>query len=335
MPTPRAILENDSAAAAENMPPAEAPGNAEVRQDSLSPRDIVETIKILVRLQDGRGDIDDIDHLGNRRVRSSANWPKTSSAPAWCVERAIRSACPRPDRQPLMPHDLINAKPISAAIKEFFGSSSSQFMDQTNPLSGNHPQAASRPSGPGGLTRNAPVFEVRDVHPPTTAASARSKRRKGRTSASSARWPATRGQQVRFHRDPLPQKVKDGKPTKRDRPYLSAMEEAKLRHRPGQCLPRRERHLADELVTCRERRAQLIPAEGPRFMDVSPKQVSGRRGAHPVPRDDDANRAPDGLEHAAPGRAAASTDAPWWHRHEAGRARLWRRHRAPRWRGGD
>ncbi|HEU0187906.1 MAG TPA: DNA-directed RNA polymerase subunit beta, partial [Gallionellaceae bacterium] len=134
---------------------------------TLSPEDIVAVIKILVELRNGRGEIDDIDHLGNRRVRAvgelAENQFRTGLAR---VERAVKERLGQAETDNLMPHDLINAKPISAAVKEFFGSSQlSQFMDQTNPLSEVTHKRRISALGPGGLTRERAGFEVRDVHP--------------------------------------------------------------------------------------------------------------------------------------------------------------------------
>ena len=134
---------------------------------TLSPKDIVEVIRILVELRNGRGEIDDIDHLGNRRVRSVGELAENQfRAGLVRVERAVKERLSQAESDNLMPHDLINAKPISAAIKEFFGSSQlSQFMDQTNPLSEITHKRRVSALGPGGLTRERAGFEVRDVHP--------------------------------------------------------------------------------------------------------------------------------------------------------------------------
>jgi DNA-directed RNA polymerase subunit beta len=134
---------------------------------TLSPKDIVEVIRILVELRNGRGEIDDIDHLGNRRVRSVGELAENQfRAGLVRVESAVKERLSQAESENLMPHDLINAKPISAAIKEFFGSSQlSQFMDQTNPLSEITHKRRVSALGPGGLTRERAGFEVRDVHP--------------------------------------------------------------------------------------------------------------------------------------------------------------------------
>src|SRR4051812_5695728 len=134
---------------------------------TLSNDDILAVVGILVELRNGRGDIDDIDHLGNRRVRSVGELAENQfRAGLVRVERAVKERLSQAESENLMPHDLINAKPISAAIKEFFGSSQlSQFMDQTNPLSEITHKRRVSALGPGGLTRERAGFEVRDVHP--------------------------------------------------------------------------------------------------------------------------------------------------------------------------
>ena len=134
---------------------------------TLSNQDLSDVIRILVELRNGRGEIDDIDHLGNRRVRSVGELAENQfRAGLVRVERAVKERLGQAESDNLMPHDLINAKPISAAIKEFFGSSQlSQFMDQTNPLSEITHKRRVSARGPGGLTRERAGFEVRDVHP--------------------------------------------------------------------------------------------------------------------------------------------------------------------------
>ena len=133
---------------------------------TLTNEDIIAVIKILVELRNGRGEIDDIDHLGNRRVRSVGELAENQfRAGLVRVERAVKERLGQAESDNLMPHDLINAKPISAAIKEFFGSQLSQFMDQTNPLSEITHKRRVSALGPGGLTRERAGFEVRDVHP--------------------------------------------------------------------------------------------------------------------------------------------------------------------------
>jgi DNA-directed RNA polymerase subunit beta len=132
----------------------------------MTNEDILSVVKILVDLRNGRGEVDDIDHLGNRRVRCvgelAENQYRTGLAR---IEKAVKERLGQAEQEPLMPHDLINSKPISAALKEFFGASQlSQFMDQTNPLSEITHKRRISALGPGGLTRERAGFEVRDVH---------------------------------------------------------------------------------------------------------------------------------------------------------------------------
>ena len=133
---------------------------------TLSKQDIVDVIKTMIDIRDGRGEVDDIDHLGNRRVRSVGEMTENQFRVGLVrVERAVKDRLSLADVENLMPQDLINAKPISATIKEFFGSSQlSQFMDQDNPLSEVTHKRRVSALGPGGLTRERASFEVRDVH---------------------------------------------------------------------------------------------------------------------------------------------------------------------------
>ena len=134
---------------------------------TLTHEDIINAMKLLVDLRNGHGEIDDIDHLGNRRVRCVGELAENQfRAGLVRVERAVRERLGQAETENLMPHDLINSKPISASIREFFGSSQlSQFMDQTNPLSEITHKRRVSALGPGGLTRERAGFEVRDVHP--------------------------------------------------------------------------------------------------------------------------------------------------------------------------
>ena len=134
---------------------------------TLSKEDIVDVMKVLIDLKNGRGEIDDIDHLGNRRVRSFGELAENQFRVGLVrVERAVKERLSLAESEGLMPQELINAKPVSAVIKEFFGSSQlSQFMDQTNPLSEVTHKRRISALGPGGLTRERAGFEVRDVHP--------------------------------------------------------------------------------------------------------------------------------------------------------------------------
>ena len=139
----------------------------DINNRALTKEDIVESIKYLVRLKDSQGAVDDIDHLGNRRVRTVGELVENQYRMGLVrMERAIKERMTLQDVETLMPHDLVNPKPISAAIKEFFGTSQlSQFMDQTNPLSEVTHKRRLSALGPGGLSRERAGFEVRDVHP--------------------------------------------------------------------------------------------------------------------------------------------------------------------------
>jgi DNA-directed RNA polymerase subunit beta len=221
---------------------------------TLSNEDIVAVIKILVELRNGRGEIDDIDHLGNRACRSVGELAENQFRSGLVrVERAVRERLSQAESENLMPHDLINAKPVSAAIKEFFGSSQlSQFMDQTNPLSEITHKRRISALGPGGLTRERAGFEVATCTRRTTAACARSRRRKARTSASSTRSPSTRAPtSTASSRRPY-RRVKDGKVAK-DIEYLSAIEEGKYVIAQANAELDKNGKFADELVSCRHR----------------------------------------------------------------------------------
>ena len=159
--------------------------DAEDTQRTLRKEDIVSCIKALVELRDGKGDVDDIDHLGNRRVRSVGELMENQYRVGLLrMERAIKERMSSVEIDTVMPQDLINAKPAAAAVREFFGSSQlSQFMDQTNPLSEVTHKRRLSALGPGGLTRERAGFEVRDVHATHYGACVRLKRPRGQISA--------------------------------------------------------------------------------------------------------------------------------------------------------
>ena len=267
----------------------------EVRpQLTLSPRDIVEVIKILVELRNGRGEIDDIDHLGNRRVRSVGELAENQfRAGLVRVERAVRERLSQAESDNLMPHDLINAKPISAAIKEFFGSSQlSQFMDQTNPLSEITHKRRVSALGPGGLTRERAGFEVRDVHPTHYGRVCPIETPEGPNIGlinSLALFARTNG--YGFLETPY-RKVNDGKVTDQI-DYLSAIEEGGFIIAQANSALDKVGTLSDALVTCRAK-GETILAEPSRvqYMDVAPSQiVSVAASLIPFLEHDDANRA--------------------------------------------
>ena len=269
--------------------------NAEVYdQLTLSPRDIVEVIQILVELRNGRGEIDDIDHLGNRRVRSVGELAENQfRAGLVRVERAVKERLSQAESDNLMPHDLINAKPISAAIKEFFGSSQlSQFMDQTNPLSEITHKRRVSALGPGGLTRERAGFEVRDVHPTHYGRVCPIETPEGPNIGlinSLALFARTNS--YGFLETPY-RKVVDSKVTDQIE-YLSAIEEGRYIIAQANASLDGSNQLTDELVTCREK-GETILAEPARvqYMDVAPGQiVSVAASLIPFLEHDDANRA--------------------------------------------
>jgi DNA-directed RNA polymerase subunit beta len=292
----RAMVENVTLAEAEALAAKIKPlgANIEVREQlTLSPRDIVEVIKILVELRNGRGEIDDIDHLGNRRVRSVGELAENQfRAGLVRVERAVKERLSQAESDNLMPHDLINAKPISAAIKEFFGSSQlSQFMDQTNPLSEITHKRRVSALGPGGLTRERAGFEVRDVHPTHYGRVCPIETPEGpnigliNSLALFARVNSYGFIETAYR------KVADSKVTN-EIEYLSAIEEGNYVVAQANASLVDVR-LSDDLVTCREK-GETILAEPSRvqYMDVAPGQiVSVAASLIPFLEHDDANRA--------------------------------------------
>ena len=268
---------------------------SEVREQlTLSPRDIVEVIKILVELRNGRGDIDDIDHLGNRRVRSVGELAENQfRAGLVRVERAVKERLSQAESDNLMPHDLINAKPISAAVREFFGSSQlSQFMDQTNPLSEITHKRRVSALGPGGLTRERAGFEVRDVHPTHYGRVCPIETPEGpNIGLINSLALFARTNEYGFLETPY-RKVIDCKVTDQIE-YLSAIVEGGYIIAQANATLGEDGQLLDELVTCREK-GETILAEPSRvqYMDVAPGQiVSVAASLIPFLEHDDANRA--------------------------------------------
>ena len=261
---------------------------------TLSTEDIVAVIRILVELRNGRGEIDDIDHLGNRRVRSVGELAENQFRSGLVrVERAVRERLSQAESENLMPHDLINAKPVSAAIKEFFGSSQlSQFMDQTNPLSEITHKRRISALGPGGLTRERAGFEVRDVHPTHYGRVCPIETPEGPNIGlinSLALYARTN--EYGFIETPY-RRVKDGKVTK-DIEYLSAIEEGKYVIAQANAELDKAGHFVDELVSCRHRNEFMLSApDRIEYIDVAPSQiVSVAASLIPFLEHDDANRA--------------------------------------------
>ena len=261
---------------------------------TLSTEDIVAVIKILVELRNGRGEVDDIDHLGNRRVRSVGELAENQfRAGLVRVERAVKERLNQAESDNLMPHDLINAKPISAAIKEFFGSSQlSQFMDQTNPLSEITHKRRISALGPGGLTRERAGFEVRDVHPTHYGRVCPIETPEGPNIGlinSLALYAQTN--EYGFIETPY-RKVNDGKVTDQI-DYLSAIEEGQYVIAQANAALDGKGRFTDELVSCRHKNEFAL--SGPdriQYMDVAPSQiVSVAASLIPFLEHDDANRA--------------------------------------------
>ena len=261
---------------------------------TLTDEDVIAVIRILVELRNGRGEIDDIDHLGNRRVRSVGELAENQFRSGLVrVERAVKERLGQAESENLLPHDLINAKPISAAIKEFFGSSQlSQFMDQTNPLSEITHKRRVSALGPGGLTRERAGFEVRDVHPTHYGRVCPIETPEGPNIGlinSLALYARTN--EYGFLETPY-RKVVHGKVTDEIH-YLSAIEEGQYVIAQANAQLDKAGRLKDELVSCRYRNEfMLSTADKVQFMDVAPAQiVSVAASLIPFLEHDDANRA--------------------------------------------
>ena len=261
---------------------------------TLSPKDIVEVIRILVELRNGRGEIDDIDHLGNRRVRSVGELAENQfRAGLVRVERAVKERLSQAESDNLMPHDLINAKPISAAIKEFFGSSQlSQFMDQTNPLSEITHKRRVSALGPGGLTRERAGFEVRDVHPTHYGRVCPIETPEGPNIGlinSLALYARTN--KYGFLETPY-RKVTNSKVTDQI-DFLSAIEEGNYVIAQANAQIDKSGKLVDTLVSCRNKNEfSLSTPDRVEYMDIAPAQiVSVAASLIPFLEHDDANRA--------------------------------------------
>lgn len=263
-------------------------------QMTLSPKDIIDVVKILVDLRNGKGAIDDIDHLGNRRVRSVGELAENHFRSGLVrVERAVKERLSQAESENLMPHDLINAKPISAAVKEFFGSSQlSQFMDQTNPLSEITHKRRVSALGPGGLTRERAGFEVRDVHPTHYGRVCPIETPEGpNIGLINSLALYARVNDYGFIETPY-RKVVDCQVTN-DIEYLSAIEEGKYIIAQANAPLDEKGKLREGLVTCREN-GETILAEATKvnYMDVAPGQiVSVAASLIPFLEHDDANRA--------------------------------------------
>lgn len=270
-------------------------GRAElIGSQTLSNEDIIAVIKILVELRNGRGEIDDIDHLGNRRVRSVGELAENQFRSGLVrVERAVKERLSQAESDNLMPHDLINAKPVSAAAREFFGSSQlSQFMDQTNPLSEITHKRRISALGPGGLTRERAGFEVRDVHPTHYGRVCPIETPEGPNIGlinSLALYARTN--EYGFIETPY-SKVKDCRVTE-EIDYLSAIEEGNYMIAQANAELDDKNQFISEIVSCRHKNEFALSApDRIEYVDVAPAQiVSVAASLIPFLEHDDANRA--------------------------------------------
>jgi len=261
---------------------------------TLSNDDIVAVIRVLVELRNGRGEIDDIDHLGNRRVRSVGELAENQFRSGLVrVERAVKERLSQAESENLMPHDLINAKPVSAAIKEFFGSSQlSQFMDQTNPLSEITHKRRVSALGPGGLTRERAGFEVRDVHPTHYGRVCPIETPEGPNIGlinSLALYARTN--EYGFLETPY-RKVHNSQVAE-EIVFLSAIEEGNYVIAQANAAVDKKGKFVDDLVSCRNKNEfTLSTPDKIQFIDVAPAQiVSVAASLIPFLEHDDANRA--------------------------------------------
>ena len=260
----------------------------------LSKDDIVDTMRKLIEIRNGYDEVDDIDHLGNRRIRSVGEMAENQFRVGLVrVERAVKERLSLGDLDAVMPQDLINAKPISAAVKEFFGSSQlSQFMDQNNPLSEVTHKRRISALGPGGLTRERAGFEVRDVHPTHYGRVCPIETPEGpNIGLINSLSTFARTNEYGFLETPY-RRVENGMVTD-DVDYLSAIEEGNFVIAQASVKLSEQGELMDELVPCRHKNEfTLMSKEQIQYMDVAPQQiVSIAASLIPFLEHDDANRA--------------------------------------------
>ena len=261
----------------------------------LEHKDILDTLKTLVAIRNGKGQVDDIDHLGNRRIRSVGEMVSNQYRIGLVrVERAVRERLATAETDDLGPQDLINAKPVSAAVKEFFGSSQlSQFMDQNNPLAQVTHKRRVSALGPGGLTRERAGFEVRDVHPTHYGRVCPIETPEGPNIGLINSLAAyARTNEYGFLESPF-RKVGNGKVSATDFQYLSAIEESDFIIAQASALLDKNNKFIEDLVPVRYKNEfTFMPAEKVDFMDVSPQQAfSVAASLIPFLEHDDANRA--------------------------------------------
>ncbi|MAI91997.1 DNA-directed RNA polymerase subunit beta [Ponticaulis sp.] len=281
----------------------------------LRKEDVIAVMTTILDLKDGKGEVDDIDNLGNRRVRSVGELMENQYRVGLVrMERAIKERMSSVDVDTVMPHDLINAKPVVAAIREFFGSSQlSQFMDQTNPLSEITHKRRLSALGPGGLTRERAGFEVRDVHPTHYGRMCPIETPEGpNIGLINSLATHARINKYGFIESPY-RKVENGKLTDEVK-YLSAMEEQRYSIAQANATVDEDGMLVNEFVNARvgsARDAMLVPREEVDYIDVSPKQVvSVAASLIPFLENDDANRALMGSNMQRQAVPLVKTEAP-------------------------
>jgi len=265
-----------------------------IGEGTLSNDDITDVMKVLIDIRNGNGTVDDIDHLGNRRVRSVGEMAENQFRVGLVrVERAVKERLSLAESENLMPQELINAKPVSAAIKEFFGSSQlSQFMDQNNPLSEVTHKRRISALGPGGLTRERAGFEVRDVHPTHYGRVCPIETPEGpNIGLINSLAVYARANPYGFLESPY-RKVVESKISD-EIVYLSAIDESEYVIAQANVNVNEKGELLDDLVSCRHlNEFTLAPREKVDFVDVSAKQiVSVAASLIPFLEHDDANRA--------------------------------------------
>src|SRR5471032_625896 len=260
----------------------------------LSKEDILDVLKVLIDIRNGNGTVDDIDHLGNRRVRSVGEMAENAFRVGLVrVERAVKERLTIAESEPLMPQEMINAKPVAAAVKEFFGSSQlSQFMDQNNPLSEVTHKRRVSALGPGGLTRERAGFEVRDVHPTHYGRICPIETPEG-PNIGLINSLATYARVNKYGFIESPYRKVNNKHLTDEVIYLSAMEEAKFMIAQANATVDSRKRLTDELVSSRKGgNFVMTTPDQVQFIDVSPKQlVSVAAALVPFLENDDANRA--------------------------------------------
>ncbi len=280
---------------------------------TLTKDDIIGVVKTLVALKDGVGEIDDIDHLGNRRVRSVGELMENQYRIGLLrMERSIIERMSSVDIDTVMPHDLVNAKPVAAAVREFFGSSQlSQFMDQTNPLSEITHKRRLSALGPGGLTRERAGFEVRDVHPTHYGRICPIETPEGpNIGLINSMATYARVNKYGFIETPY-RKVNNTKVTP-EVIYLSAIEEGKYTIAQANSALDKNDKFTDELISCRKGGDFIMAAPDTiDYIDVAPKQlVSVAASLIPFLENDDANRALMGSNMQRQAVPLVRTEAP-------------------------